>query len=135
MPQHPWNKDVGRNRHAGTILAKGVSRATVFPENRRFEVLVFGRRGHARFTIGRSARGELRVLRDVIVQHVDENEFLVIGREAAATGAVLTLEIAELDAGAPIGVRVLESYPVAVDGTMRHRLRLQRIRPVREGAR
>jgi hypothetical protein len=96
---------------------------------------VFGRRGHARFTIGRSACGELRVLRDVVVQHVDEDEFLVVGREAAATGAVLTLEIAELDAGAPIGVRVIESDPIAVDGAMRHRLRLQRIRSVREGPR
>jgi len=89
---------------------------------------VFGRRGHARFSIERSARGELRVLRDVVVQHANEDEFLVIGHEAAATGAVLTLELPELDAGAPIGVRVIESDPVAVDGAVRHRLRLQRIR-------
>jgi hypothetical protein len=88
---------------------------------------VFGRRGHARFSVGRSASGELRVLRDVVVQRVDENEFLVIGREAAAMGAVLTLELAEIDAGVPIGVRVIESELVAVDGAMRHRLRLRRI--------
>ena len=77
--------------------------------------------------MGRSASGELRVLRDVVVQRVDENEFLVIGREAAAMGAVLTLELAEIDAGVPIGVRVIESELVAVDGAMRHRLRLRRI--------
>jgi hypothetical protein len=69
----------------------------------------------------------LRVLRDVVVQRVDEHEFLVIGREAAVTGAVLTLELAEIDAGVPIGVRVIESDLVAVDGAMRHRLRLRRI--------
>jgi len=104
-------------------------------KNRRVEVPVFGRRGHARFNIGRAAGGQLRVLRDVIVQHADDDEFWVIGREAAATGAILTLELAEIDSGAPIGVRVVESDPIAVEGGIRHRLRLQRIRSGREGAR
>jgi hypothetical protein len=69
----------------------------------------------------------LRVLRDVIVQHVDENEFLVLGREAAVCDT-LTLELATSDANSPLSVRVVECRPLVVDGALRHRMRLQRIR-------
>ena len=95
----------------------------------RAKVLVFGRRSYARFSLEPSGDGVLRVLRDVVVQHVGSDELLVIGREAAAVGSLLTLELPELDAGRGIGVRVVDSGPVVIDGAIRHRLRLQRVGP------
>lgn len=95
---------------------------------RIFEVLVFGRRSYARFSIEPSGQGVLRVLRDVIIQEIGSDELMVIGREAAAVGDSLTLELATLDGASPLNVRVVECRPLVVDGALRHRLRLQRIR-------
>jgi hypothetical protein len=89
---------------------------------------VFGRRSYARFSIEPSGHGVLRVLRDVIIQEIGSDELVAIGREAAAVGEALTVELATLDGGSPLSVRVVESRPLVVDGTLRHRLRLQRIR-------
>jgi len=88
---------------------------------------VFGRRSHARFNLHPSSEGVLRVLRDVIVQRIDNNEVIAIGREAAAVGELLTVEIAEADAAPGVSVRVVESRPIILDGAVRHQLRLQRI--------
>ena len=96
--------------------------------SRTFEVRVFGRRSYARFSIEPSGHGVLRVLRDVIVQEIGSDELMVIGREAATVGDVMTLELPELDGGTALGVRVVESRPLVLDGALRHRLRLQRIR-------
>jgi hypothetical protein len=88
---------------------------------------VFGRRSYARFSIEPSGHGVLRVLRDVIIQEIGSDELNVIGREAAAVGESLTLEFAT-DGAPPLSVRVVECRPLVVDGALRHRLRLQRIR-------
>ena len=97
-------------------------------DSRTFEVIVFGRRSYARYSIEPSGHGVLRVLRDVIVQEIGSEELMVIGREAAAVGDTLTLELAMSDASSPLSVRVMECRPLVVDGTLRHRMRLQRIR-------
>jgi hypothetical protein len=85
-----------------------------------------GRRSYPRFDITPSSEGVLRVLHDVVVQRSNEEDLLVIGREAGVVGDVMTLEIADPGTtGAE--VQVLESLPVIVDGTVRHSLRLRRI--------
>ena len=89
---------------------------------------MFGRRSYARFSIEPSGHGVLRVLRDVIVQEIGSDELMVIGREAAAVGELLTLELPAVDDGTALSVRVVESRPLVLDGALRHRLRLQRIR-------
>lgn len=87
---------------------------------------MFGRRSYARFSLAPSGAGVLRVLRDVIVQDVGRDEWLVVGREPAAVGDAMTLQLTEFDADSSVSVQVLESRPILVDGAIRHRLRLQR---------
>lgn len=86
---------------------------------------MFGRRSHARFAISGTSEGVLRVLRDVIVQHIGGAELIAISREPGVIGETLALEVAEQDNPFKTIVRVLESRPVVIDGTVRHRLRLQ----------
>ena len=88
---------------------------------------MFGRRSYARFSIEPSGHGVLRVLRDVIVQEVGNDELIVIGREAAVVGESMTLELATGGASPARSVQVIESRPLIVDGSVRHRLRLQRV--------
>jgi hypothetical protein len=89
-----------------------------------------GRRSYPRFDITPSSEGVLRIVRDVIVQRAQEDELLVIGRDAGVVGDVMTLEIAEQ--GTPgTDVQVVESTPVIIDGTVRHSLRLRRLQDTR----
>jgi hypothetical protein len=90
------------------------------------EVHVFGRRSYARFTLEPSSAGVLSVLRDVVVQEIGGDEVLVVGREPAAVGDVLTLELTDTSLDSRVNVRVVECRPVVIDGATRHRLRLQR---------
>ena len=92
----------------------------------KFEVHVFGRRSYARFNLEPSGHGVLRVLRDVVVEEIASDELMVIGRDAAAVGDALTLELAEFDGSPRLSVRVVDCRPIVVDGALRHRLRLQR---------
>ncbi len=92
-----------------------------------------GRRSYPRFDITPSSDGVLRVLRDVIVQRAHEDDLMVIGREAGVVGDVMTLEMAEPGRSAETEVRVVESVPVIVDGTVRHSLRLRRVSPSSNG--
>ena len=85
-----------------------------------------GRRSYQRFDITPSSEGVLRVLRDVVVRQTQEDDLLVIGREAGVVGDIMTLEIAELGTTGT-EVQVVESVPVIVDGTVRHALRLRRV--------
>jgi hypothetical protein len=86
-----------------------------------------GRRSHPRFDITPSSDGVLTVLRDVTVQHAEENELLVIGREAGVIGDDLTLEVTDAESTLRSDVRVIESLPIIVNGAVRHRLRLRRM--------
>ena len=86
-----------------------------------------GRRSYTRFNISPSSEGVLRVVRDVVVQRADGEEFVVIDRDAGIVGDVLTLESAEGESSLNGRTQVVESVPVIIDGTVRHRLRLRRV--------
>ena len=91
---------------------------------------MFGRRSHARFNIDPASEGVLRVLRDVNVQHLDDDEVVVVARDPGVVGERLTIEIVSGDDSTSIAARVVESRPVVMDGAVRHRLRLNRIAAV-----
>jgi hypothetical protein len=88
-----------------------------------------GRRSYSRFNLNPSSHGVLRTLRDVTVQRLPDDELVVMGREPAIVGDIMTLDIVDGDAGPDQRVRVLESVPVVVDGSVRHRLRVRRLSP------
>lgn len=67
--------------------------------------------------------GVLRVWRDVIGHRTAAGEYLVISNEAGVKGEHLTIYLAS-STHRPISVRVLDSRPTIVDGSMRHQLRL-----------
>ncbi len=86
-----------------------------------------GRRSYQRFNISPSSEGVLRVVRDVAVQRTEGDEFVVIDRDAGIVGDVVTLESADGEATLNGRTQVVESVPVIIDGTVRHRLRLRRV--------
>ena len=83
-----------------------------------------GRRSHVRFDVIPASEGALRLLRDVVVEGMKEDEAVVVSREPGVVGETLTLEIAGEQASTGHAT-VVESRPVVVDGAIRHRLRLQ----------
>ena len=93
-----------------------------------------GRRSYPRFNITPSPEGVLRVVRDVTVQRAERDEFLVVGRTAGVVGEVLTIELAEGEGSINGRAQVVESVPVIVDGSVRHRLRLRRLPETDPGA-
>jgi hypothetical protein len=63
-------------------------------------------------------------MRDVIVQGAGDEGVVAISREPGVLGDTVVIHVPTDDAGAGLRVRVVESQPVVVDGTVRHRLRL-----------
>lgn len=88
---------------------------------------MFGRRGYQRQVVPDGTRGVMRVLRDVVVQPTNQDEWLAVSREAGVVGEVLTLDRNERHCGSHLRVRVAESQPVIVNGSVRHRMRLERL--------
>ena len=86
---------------------------------------MLGRRSYKRFKVTPSAKGVMRVLRDVVVQWTRDNEWTAIGREAGVVGETLVLDLGVGELPLRYPVRVLESRPVIIEGTVRHQLRLQ----------
>jgi hypothetical protein len=90
-----------------------------------------GRRSHTRFSVMPSSEGHLRIPRDVLLQVAPiprsgsngarGGELVAISREAGVVGEQLTLGIVGREEG-PCSMRVIESRPIVVDGTMRHRV-------------
>jgi hypothetical protein len=70
-----------------------------------------------------NADGVLRVWRDVIGFRTNEGEYRVISNEAGVKGERLTIYLARAPHQS-IPVRVLDSEPVILDGSLRHQLRL-----------
>lgn len=70
-----------------------------------------------------NADGVLRVWWDVTGFRSDASEYLVISDEAAVKGEHLTMYLAS-DTQRPIPVRVVDSQPMILDGTVQHQLRL-----------
>jgi hypothetical protein len=83
-----------------------------------------GRRDGQRLTIGSPANGVVRVLRDVVIDRMDHQELTVISQAPAVMGEEMSLELFSGSGCIALKVRVLASRPVAIAGSMRHRVRL-----------
>ena len=83
-----------------------------------------GRRGHQRLSIGTSSSGTVRVLRDVTVERMNDEELVVISQAPAATGEGMSLELFSRRGCVALTVRVVDSRPVVIDKSIRHRLRV-----------
>ena len=84
---------------------------------------MLGRRMYHRHLIANST-GMLHVSSDVTVQHRDDKELIATADEAHLPGEVLAIELVNGATRARTFVRVTESCPILVDGSIRHRLRL-----------
>lgn len=84
-----------------------------------------GRRRHERFAPAQPWDGALRVLRDVIVHEDSSGGLIVIGHAPGVIGEHMTLDLSGAGQVLTFKVRVQESRPVILDGTVRHRVRLE----------
>jgi hypothetical protein len=83
-----------------------------------------GRRRHERFAPAQPWDGAMQVLKDVIVQRDGEAGLVAIGQAPGVVGEQLTLDLAGGGHVVTCRVRVEESRPVILDGSVRHRIRL-----------
>lgn len=83
-----------------------------------------GRRSHHRFAVATPWNGAITILREVVVNRTGEHELLAVTNAAAVVGEVQTLELMGAGQTAQLRVRVVDSRPVIIDGTVRHRVRL-----------
>jgi hypothetical protein len=74
--------------------------------------------------LSRPWEGTLRIPGDVVIERHDESqqELLVMSSLSVRRDELLTLDLTMPDRS--LTVRVVESRPVLIDGTVRHRLRL-----------
>jgi len=86
-----------------------------------------GRRSHLRYEVVQSPEGVFRVMRDVLVQSVARDEVVAISREPGILGEAVTLDVSAEEPRSGVAARVVESQPVMVNGTVRHRLRLETV--------
>ena len=89
-----------------------------------------GRRSHPRFAVANPWEGAVRVLRDVVIDRTSRDELMAICQAPGVVDETMTLDL--MGGGVAFGcrVRVLESRPVIISGSVRHRLRLALIDPV-----
>ena len=66
----------------------------------------------------------MRVLRDVVIHRTNGEELQAVSNVPAVAGEEMTLDL--MGAGATLGlkVRVIDSRPMMVEGSVRHRIRL-----------
>ena len=66
----------------------------------------------------------MRVLRDVVIHRTTGEELQAVSHVPAVAGEEMTLDL--MGAGATLGlkVRVIDSRPMMVEGSVRHRIRL-----------
>jgi hypothetical protein len=83
-----------------------------------------GRRGHQRLTIGNHTSGTVRVLRDVVIERMAHHELVAISQTPAVIGEEMFLELFSGRGCIALKVRVLDSRPAVIAGSMRHRLRV-----------
>lgn len=85
-----------------------------------------GRRRHERFSPARPWNGSLAVMRDVIVQvdHAHENTLVAFGGAAGVVGEVMRLDLSGGGDALALDVEVLDSRPVVLGGSVRHRVQL-----------
>lgn len=84
---------------------------------------MFGRRGYQRFDL--RADGVMHVLSHVVIQQLEATRCVAMSRQPGVVGEVLRFETFPSDARSTTKVRVTESQPVVVNGSARHRMRLQ----------
>jgi hypothetical protein len=82
------------------------------------------RRDHERLALRVPLEGTVRVLKDVVVEHGTARELVVVSQAPAVVGEDMTLDLMGGAACVTLRVRVLESRPVLVSGTLRHQVRL-----------
>jgi len=83
-----------------------------------------GRRRDQRFILATPWEGTLRLPLDVIIESQTDREVWVLSTVPAHRDEIFTLDAIEPAAADAWQVRVEESVPVLVDGSVRHRLRL-----------
>ena len=83
-----------------------------------------GRRGHQRLTVSGPTSGAVRVLRDVVIERMQHHELVTISQTPAAIGEEMSMELFSGNGCVALKVRVVDSRPVLISGSMRHRLRL-----------
>jgi hypothetical protein len=66
----------------------------------------------------------MRILRDVVVDRTSRDELMALCQVPGVVGETMTVDL--MGGGIAMGLRVtvLESRPVVMDGSVRHRLRL-----------
>lgn len=66
-------------------------------------------------------------MRDVVLQGADDQQVIAISREPGLLGEAVVVELLAGDVTERLRARVVESQPVVVSGTVRHRLRLETV--------
>ncbi len=83
------------------------------------------RRRNQRFLLRAPLEGRLRLTREVLVERYDPEELVVLSPVPAAQNDVLQMNDVLLRPPLAVNVKVRESAPVMVNGTMQHRLSLR----------
>jgi uncharacterized protein YqeY len=83
------------------------------------------RREATRFELVNGPDAEIRVLRDVVIEHMTERELKVLARNASLEGEELTMHVRSDEGEVMLNVRTVATQPVVIDGRIRHRLFLQ----------
>jgi len=89
------------------------------------------RRSYKRFKLTEATDAVVRLFPDTIVEPNGDDDWIAMGREAAVAGETLILDIVQRDADSGemryrLPVRVIDSRPIILDGSLRHRIRLHR---------
>lgn len=84
---------------------------------------MLGRRLYHRHLVA-DAKGTLYVPSDVTVQRQGDKELIATSDEAHVQGEKLAIELVNGTSRERVYVRVEESCPILMDGSIRHRLRL-----------
>ena len=84
-----------------------------------------GRRNQSRVNFVNSS-GVLQVSRDVVVEQIVDDAFLVVSNEPGIVGDVLTIAYAVNQVRETVTVLVTASRPRMVNGVVKHELKLKR---------
>ena len=66
----------------------------------------------------------MRVLRDVVIERMEHRELVAVSQTPAVIGEEMFLELFSGNGCIALKARVLDSRPIVISGSMRHRLRL-----------
>lgn len=85
-----------------------------------------GRRSHQRFALLASPAGILRVMGDVVLESQTSEQIVVVSRQPGVPGETVSVQSPH-ESETIVMAQVLDSQPVAVDGSIRHQVRLQQL--------